>query len=217
VLLTLSRAGLIALALVLLVGIMLAGRWRTRAITVTVIAALGVVSYFAFFTTPYERERITRVQGGAGRIDLWTVGWRMAEDKPLTGVGAGNYKENSPKYLISEPGPIVRDDFILDRPKETHNIYLQVLAELGVPGLLLFLSVIGFSLVCTGRAARAFKALGERRLQALAWAFLLALIAILVTDFFQSEQFSKQLWLLLALGPALLALSRRLQTPEPST
>ena len=35
------------------------------------------------------------------------------------------------------------------------------------------------------------------------------LIGILSADFFASEQFSKQLWLLLALGPALLGLARR--------
>jgi hypothetical protein len=36
-----------------------------------------------------------------------------------------------------------------------------------------------------------------------------ALVGLLAADFFISDQFSKQLWLLLALGPALLALARR--------
>jgi F0F1-type ATP synthase assembly protein I len=38
-----------------------------------------------------------------------------------------------------------------------------------------------------------------------------ALIGILTADFFISEQFSKQLWLLLGLGPALLGVARSMQ------
>jgi hypothetical protein len=37
---------------------------------------------------------------------------------------------------------------------------------------------------------------------------------MLAADFFASEQYSKQLWLLLAMGPALLALAQR--APDPS-
>jgi O-antigen ligase len=174
-----------------------------------VVAALGAVIYIAAFTTPYERGRLTRVQGGAGRVDLWRIGWRMVEDKPLTGVGGGNYQLVSPQYLLTKPGAIVRDDFVLETPKETHNIYLQTLAELGIPGLLGLLSVIGFALACMLRAARIFRAAGNGALRTLSYAFLLASVGILVSDFFQSEQYSKQLWLVLALGPALLALACR--------
>jgi putative inorganic carbon (hco3(-)) transporter len=172
------------------------------------VVALGAIVYFSAFASPQAREHVTSVGGGAGRADLWTIAWRMTEDKPGTGVGAGNFQRVSPQYLL-EPGSITRDDFVLDEPKQTHNIYLQVLAELGVPGLLLFGSLIGFSLYCAAGAARSFRALGDSRLETLSWAFLLAAVGVLAADFFQSEQFSKQLWLLLALGPALLALARR--------
>jgi hypothetical protein len=36
-----------------------------------------------------------------------------------------------------------------------------------------------------------------------------ATLAMLAADFFLSEQYSKQLWLLLALGPSLLAIAHR--------
>jgi O-antigen ligase len=208
VLFSLSRAGLLALALVLVASIFVAGRWRGRAALVALIAALGAVVYFSAFASPQAREHVTKVGGGTGRADLWTIAWRMTEDKPVTGVGAGNFQLVSPQYLL-EPGVIARDDFVLDQPKQTHNIYLQVLAELGVPGLLLFGSIIVFSLSCAAGAARRARALGDSRLETLSWAFLIAAIGVLAADFFQSEQFSKQLWLLLALGPALLSLARR--------
>ena len=41
---------------------------------------------------------------------------------------------------------------------------------------------------------------------------MVALVALLAMDFFLSDQFSKQLWLLLALCPALLAIA---STREP--
>jgi hypothetical protein len=40
------------------------------------------------------------------------------------------------------------------------------------------------------------------------------LVGILAADFFLSAQFSKQLWLLLGLGPALLAMSSRRSIDE---
>ncbi len=209
ILFTLSRSGFLSLAVVLIAGLFFAGRWRGRALLVIAVAAIGALVYVAAFTTPYERSRLTRAEGGAGRIDLWRVGWRMVEDKPLTGVGGGNYQRVSPRYLLTEPGAIVRDDFVLEHPKQTHNIYLQTLAELGIPGLVLLLSVIGFALACMVRAARIFQAAGNGALRALTLAFLLASVGLLASDFFQSEQYSKQLWLMLALGPALLGLAVR--------
>jgi hypothetical protein len=45
-------------------------------------------------------------------------------------------------------------------------------------------------------------------MELLARALIAALAGILVADIFISEQFSKALWLLLAMGPAMLSVSR---------
>jgi O-antigen ligase len=205
---SLSRGGLLAFGLVLVTGVFVAGRWRGRAAIVALVAALCTLTYFAAFAAPDARDRITHFGGGAGRVDLWRIGWRMVEDKPVQGVGAGNFQSASPRYLV-RPGALVRDDFVLDRPKQTHNIYLQVLSELGVPGLALFLAIIFFSLSCGVRGARSFGGQGDAAMEVLCWGVTVAALGVLAADFFQSEQFSKQLWLLLALGPALLALASR--------
>ena len=39
-------------------------------------------------------------------------------------------------------------------------------------------------------------------------ALFVALIGLLVSDFFGSRQFNKQLWLLMSIAPALLAIAR---------
>ena len=51
-------------------------------------------------------------------------------------------------------------------------------------------------------------------MESCARAVVVALVAVFVADFFVSEQLSKTLWLLLGLGPALLAIAAR--RPEPA-
>ncbi|MEA2375012.1 MAG: hypothetical protein QOD53_1475, partial [Thermoleophilaceae bacterium] len=82
------------------------------------------------------------------------------------------------------------------------------LAELGVVGAVLFISIILFSLRCILRAARLFSRAGEVSMELMSRALLVALSGVLAADFFISEEFSKQLWLLLGLGPALLGIAK---------
>jgi O-antigen ligase len=206
--LSLSRGGLLALGVALIASVFAGGRWRGAAALLAIAVGLGAVGYFGFVAQPEARERVTTAEGGTGRSDIWRVGWRMVEGAPLQGVGVGQFSISSIHYLL-EPGALQRDEFIVDTPKVAHNIYLQVLAELGIVGLVLFVSILGFSLSCALRAARAFRRLGERHAELIARAVFVALAGILAADFFVSEHYSKQLWLLLALGPALLALARQ--------
>jgi O-antigen ligase len=205
---SLSRGGLIALALALMASLFVAGRWRARAVTVTLVALVGAVAYFAAFAPLEARERVTTIEGGSGRSDIWRVGGRMVESNPIGGVGAGNFDVSSVHYLL-EPGAILRDEFIVDTPKVAHNTYLEIVAELGFVGLLLFLSIIAFSLRCAVKAARGFAHTGDGEMELLARGLVVAVIGILVADIFISAQFSNQLWILLALGPSLLGISGR--------
>ena len=207
VFLSVSRSGLVSMGVALLAAVVVGGRWRKAALALLLVIGLSGLAYFTMYASPEVRERITMREGGSGRTDIWAVGWRMVEDKPAAGVGAGNFNVSSIHYLL-EPGALQRDEFIVDHPQVAHNVYLQLLAELGVVGLALFLAIIAFSLVSAYRAARCFNRIGDTRMELLARAVIVALVAILAADFFLSEHFSKQLWLLLALGPAMLAIAR---------
>jgi O-antigen ligase len=207
VFLSLSRGGLIAFGAALMVALVVAGRWRAHALVLAVLIAVSAFTYYGFFASQDAVDRVTTFEeGGTGRADLWTIGWRMVEDKPVGGIGVGNFQTSSVHYLL-EPGVIRRDEFVVDTPYVVHNTYLQVLTELGAIGLALFLAIIAFSLGCIYRAARAFDRLGERGMELLARALFVALFGLLAADFFISEQWSKQLWLLLGLGPALLGVA----------
>lgn len=208
VFLTASRGGLVALATALIAAVLLApGRRRAAAIALAGTVVLATVIYFAAFASVDARNRVTELQGGTGRVDIWTVGWRMVEAEPLRGVGAGNFEVSSIHYLIA-PGALLRDDFIVDEPKVAHNTYLNVLAELGVVGLALFMGVILFSLGCALRAIGFAVKSGDRQVEILARAMVVVLLALLAADFFGSRQYSKQLWLLMALCPVLLEITR---------
>jgi hypothetical protein len=48
-------------------------------------------------------------------------------------------------------------------------------------------------------------------------ALVIALVGTLAADFFISEEFSKQLWLLLALGPAFLGIAMQAERESEPT
>lgn len=207
VFLTLSRGGLVALAAALVMVVVMSGRWRWIAIVLVAVAVSTAVVYFVAVAPPEARDRVTKFEGGTGRTDIWKVGWRMVQAEPIHGIGAGNFANTSVHYLL-QPGALMRSDFIVDTPKVAHNMYLEVLAELGIVGAALFATILLFSLVCTFKAIRAFERGGDRGMEILSRALLIALVALLASDFFGSRQYSKQLWLLLSLGPAFLAIAR---------
>jgi O-antigen ligase len=213
--LTLSRGGLIALGAALVVALLVGGRMRGRVLVAAVVLSFGVFTYFNSVASPDARMRITETtQGEArlqeGRSTIWQVGWRMFEANSVRGVGAGNFQTASIHYVLA-PGAAGRTDLVVDEPSAAHNTYLEVLAELGVAGGALFAAVLGLSAWSLLSAARRFRRAGDETLRLLSQALLAALAGTLVSDFFISNQFGKVLWLLLGLGPALLAIARREQ------
>lgn len=212
--LTFSRGGLFALVGALAIALFFAGRWRAQVGVLVVGVALLAGGYYA--ASPEARDRLTNVDGGSGRTDLWRVGWEMAQDRPLLGVGAGNFGEVSPRYL-GEAGLLRRSDLIVSTPNVLHNTYLGTLVELGVVGAGLWLALLGFSLACLVRAARTSMRANDAGMELLARGLFVALIGMLAADFFISEPYNKHLWLLLALAPAVLAVARSRSVAETRT
>lgn len=210
--LTLSRAGLLSLGVVLVLALLVASRQRGKVLLVALVAVVAMVGYFGFLAPESARERVTSVGSGTGRTDVWKLGGRIVEANPILGVGLANFDTTSRRYL-DEPGRI--DTQSEGEALVAHNIYLETLAELGVVGLALFLGVLGVPLWTTLRAARNFGEAGDHRTEALARAVFVAQMGMLAAAFFASIQYNKQVWILLAFGPALLALSRSTER-EPS-
>jgi O-Antigen ligase len=65
---------------------------------------------------------------GSNRADYWRVAWRVYEDHPALGAGAGTYSRS---WLRERPVP--------QPVKDAHSLYLETIAELGPFGLALLL------------------------------------------------------------------------------
>lgn len=206
---TVSRGGIIALGVALLATILFAGKRRGRAVAGIAILAAIATTYVLAFASESQLARLETADGGSGRTDIWKVGWRMVEDNPGHGVGAGNFNVSSVHYLLIEPGAVARSDYIVDTPAVAHNMYLEVLAELGIPGLILFLLLLIISIAAAVRAASTFDRCGEDGLALIARGVAISLCSMMAADFFLAAEYGKLLWLLLSLGPALLAVARR--------
>jgi O-antigen ligase len=213
--LSLSRGGLIALGVMLVAGPVLGGRWRGIMTGFLVLVAAGGVLYFTQVASLPARERISTANGGSGRSDLWKVGLRMVKAHPVEGVGVGNFQLVAANYVL-QPGALVRAEVIFSSaPKITHNTYLEVMDEMGIPGFLLFTAIVVGCVGAALQAARIWSGRGDIGMEALARSTLLVLIGMLVADFFISQGYHKLLWIMIALGPAMLSLARREADQQP--
>ena len=140
----------------------------------------------------------------------------VAHDRPLTGVGAGNFPVVEARYATHDVD-IARIDLVLDKTKVVHNMYLSVLSELGVVGLAFFLCVVVGAVSSIVRVLRRLRGT-DWPFQLLVRGFLVGLIALLVAYTFATAEYEKQLWLLLGSALALPALAARVpgaQLPDP--
>ncbi|MDX6585733.1 MAG: hypothetical protein QOI31_206 [Solirubrobacterales bacterium] len=213
VFLTGSRGGLVALAGAVIAAIALAPRHRALALLVGIMISVAGTYYYADIAPQAARDRLSLADGGTGRTDIWKVGWRMIEDKPLTGVGAANFQISSIHYLLAEPGALKDDTYVADKPAVAHNAFINVLAEYGIPGLVFFMMIVIGSIAAAYRAAKEFGRRSDPGMELIAVSVAVALVALLAADMFVSEHFNKQLWLLMAMCPAMLAVARG-QTTE---
>jgi hypothetical protein len=134
-----------------------------------------------------------------GRLDLWNAAGRLIAAHPLLGVGPDNFRH----YYGAELGLEAWDERV-----QANNIYLEVLADLGVLGLAAFAWVIGGPLVAAAR--------GGHRGSYLALGVGLAIVGFLVHGVLDSFlAFNPTAWLLwLLLGVALTpTLSQREREP----
>jgi exopolysaccharide production protein ExoQ len=220
ILLSVSRGGLIALAVALIVAVCIAGRWRFKLAAITLLVVFIGVGYFEIVVSPAVRDRLTQNDGGSGRTTIWQVGWREVKANPIAGVGAGNFSVAGVNY-VQRPGPTTHLDgasggYFVDTPTVAHNTYLEVLAEGGIPALGLFLAILAFSLGCMRKAWLASRRSRDLDLELIAYGLFAGLVGFLVASFFLSQEYSKQLYILLAMGPVLLKVTGVRDLPTTS-
>ena len=146
-----SRGGFLALAVTAVLIIAQSGRLRGGLAAALVVGALVATPLMpqSFWTRLSSITNAEDDHTGSreARVVLLQDGWKAFVDHPFTGVGAGQFQNYNPP----------------DRQelwRETHNVELQVLSELGVIGGLVFV----WLLVQAGRTTfKAWQALRPRR------------------------------------------------------
>ncbi len=147
----------------------------------------------------------TASESNRTRIGQQLVGWWMFRDHPVTGVGPGNFEENVRSYA----------DRVPDRWRVevigAHNLYVEVLAELGVQGLVLMLLILVFG----WRATQQLRRLAPTTTTALLYeAIGTSLLVFAFSAIFVHAQYQKEWWLLLAVITAARALASTQAAPS---
>ncbi len=134
---TQSRGAVIALGLA---GLILAVTGRQRKWS-PILIPLVVVGIGLFFTL-VKRDAADLETSKASRWSYAIAGARMAKSHPLFGVGMENYPRLYERYTpaFDEWGE-----------RTAHSSWVLVLAETGIPGLLLFVAFYGSALRSAGR------------------------------------------------------------------
>lgn len=117
-------------------------RRTTRALGVTVLAAMsivvGILNIENFLTDAREKGGITDVEPILVRLGLAKITWHMFEDRPIFGVGFGHFRDYAPDYANDPSSPF----YAFASTAMEHNNQLSILAETGVVGLVIYVVLL---------------------------------------------------------------------------
>lgn len=221
IVLTGSRGGFLALLAVggmFLVQSRVLSTSRKMAVVGLAVATVTVAGSDDFwsriesiFVNPTEDYNF---QSREGRIEIWKRGLGYVSERPVTGVGMGNF-------------PVAEGDALQDlgygvKWSTAHNAYILVAAELGVPALLVFVMLLVATYRAGGLAYRRLRRARDppsRVLAALGQATQQSLVGFAVGAVFLSLSYSVAFVFIVAVGSSIALLTRaaiRRQVPAPS-
>jgi len=211
---SLSRGGFIALVvmipliLALPASAFFASRRQKRFLLLLVIVAAAGVIIRAPTQVITRVDSIFAEQGsgtaqGSGRVNLWRVAKDTIRAHPYLGIGYGSFRPVSNDRLLSTPGVDLQHYTLRPNGAEAHNLYLGTAAELGIPGLLLYLGIMGSTAVMLRRTARRAFEVGEYFVGRVANALVLSLLGWAIASVFISTETTRAFWIVVGLALAL--------------
>ena len=212
VVLSFSRGGAVGLAALVLALVVL------RMVQVRHVVAILIALALILAAFPSYTGRITSLveAGGLGggstaevdnsllsRATETLAAALVVVDHPVIGVGPAMFPVYYEEYA-QVVGILIRDD----AERQAHNLYLGIGAELGLPGLIVFL-IIGFLTIRMLLAARRASIRVRPDLELLTTPYLLALLTYYVTGMFLHLSFGRFYWLMLAVAGAAAIITLR--------
>lgn len=198
-----SRGGILGLAAVLLLSWLFMNHKFRALIVILLVAAMAW--NFAPLEAKVKYSGIGFDSGdkdtGKQRIELWKIGWRAFLDNPIFGVGQGNMPIVIEKYQYIGSGEKYWQRALWG--KAIHSLYFTLLPELGLLGVILFVMMLKEMLHKFKVIAR----LSEKttlsdefiKIKNLNIAFLISIVAFLVSGTFLSVLYYPEFWNLSAL------------------
>lgn len=191
---TFSRGGLVTLIVVM---IFMFSKTKKSVLFVLPIIIISGFAFAIFVSTatiqvePLGLASGQRISALVYRLSAMRSAFHVFMDHPLFGVGVGNFIRYYHQYSIL---PSSYSVFV------AHNMYLEILANLGLIGFIPFSSIIILSYIATLRAQKAARAKGNTTMCGLAKVCQGMLLTFIVGGLFLGTQFYKHFWIALALS-----------------
>jgi probable O-glycosylation ligase (exosortase A-associated) len=222
---TYSRGGFVATAAMGLLYFIRSKRKLAAVVGMVVVAALIVPLMPSEFwgrmgsikhvsQTPQERGNLTKLESGdldsaLSRMYFWGVAMDMANDHMFTGVGHNAFMKAYDRYDKSGGA--------YGKGRSVHSSWFGVIAELGYPGITLYLLVFMLAMFACHQARRLPpEAPDAAHLREYAIAIETALIVIAVGGSFVIFQYNEMLWHLVGLSIALHRLAHEARAHVPA-
>lgn len=215
---TFSRGALVGIGVLIAWGVItrrvplwVLGAGVTAAI---LVAALAFTVWRPLLDTAFEQKARIAQNNTDSRKSLWVAALKLTEREPLTGVGPGRFPE--------EALPLLQNNQIFLAAPVTHNSYLEILSEDGIPALLLFVVYLAGSWTLLRRVQRRAARHEDTDEQRLATALQAAFIIAIVSATFLSEQLTSPFWLLGGLTvvlaqPVMARIPRSADSDQPAS
>lgn len=171
-----------------------------------VIGLFALVLAFALLPAEYQGRYSTLTSGqldgsSMSRVLVWITGLHMFADRPLFGVGAGCFgTAHAMAY-----SPSGQKNWL-----ESHSLYIQVIAELGLVGAICFFAMLAQFLKLNRRAARLVARMGRdwRWESAILTALFAGFLVLIVSGVFGHSLYRRTWYIYAALGLAVFRIQR---------
>lgn len=143
-----SRGAILAagVGVAMLIGVLFCLKKIRQASVVLGVAAVSVAIFYQYYTIyrPSIREDVVNIAADSSASERF-IAWHMAGEAwrahPVFGLGPGNFDQF---YWEKLPSTLMGGGQYFD---DAHNLLFVLLADLGLPGFILFCALLGFAAV----------------------------------------------------------------------
>ena len=185
-------------------------RWRLGSVAIVGLLVLGAASdtYWRQMSTILSDNDYNHTEE-SGRVQIWRRGIGYMFTHPIVGVGPNNF--GAAEGLLS-PFAVRQQFGIGVRWNAPHNSFVQVGAELGIPGLVFFLALIASALGALRGRDGDQESDDAESLPELRQVLTASIVGFVVGAFFLSLAYAELLYTLIALAAGLYKVTA---APEP--